>query len=170
MCTIYVITSHFFRRILCCLLLLSLVYPLSGEYDVIYSNGFQMISNSSNPVIHSCRKIHDSSCSYCTYGHFGELPGAKTRKVRVFHFAPLRKLYDTMLAASAIFLPIRDVSIDYKDDTSVSSTARTVKASNHDPQLLAQGKKVRTENRRHLLHPDISPLYFETCRFKIAVS
>ena len=104
------------------------------------------------------------------YGHFGELPGAKTRKVRVFHFAPLRKLYDTMLAASAIFLPIRDVSIDCKDDTSVSSTARTVKASNHDPQLLAQGKKVRTENRRHLLHPDISPLYFETCRFKIAVS
>jgi hypothetical protein len=36
MCTIYVVTSHFFRRILRCLLLLSLVYPLSGEYDVIY--------------------------------------------------------------------------------------------------------------------------------------
>ena len=81
----------------------------------------------------------------------------------------LRKLYNTMLAASAILQPICNVSIDYKkDDTSVSSTARTVKASNHDPQLLAQRKKVRTEDT-------FSTLTFRCCilkifRFKIAVS
>ena len=80
---------------------------------------------------------------------------------------PQRKVYYTMIASSAILRPIRDVSIVYKDDSSVSSTARTVKASNHDPQLLAQRKKVRTKDS---FHPDISPLHFQTCRFEIAVS
>jgi len=55
----------------------------------------------------------------------------------------------TMIAASAILRPISDVSVDYKDDASVSSTARTLKASNHDPQPLAQRKKVRTEDTFH---------------------
>jgi hypothetical protein len=72
-----------------------------------------------------------------------------------------------MIASSAILRPIRDVSVDYKDDASVCSTARTVKASNHDPQLLAQRKKVRIVRQ---LPPDILPLHFETCRFEIAVS